>query len=292
MAPPLAPELLLVILDARLILHDGLGPVQQELSVADLFSCIWDALLVLCRAHSALGSDHQFVLLGAHARRSTLLSGSESLGRGCDFDWKAARRATAEFALEDGGMSGAPMLAAAISHALCCANRLRQTQRELHARVLILDGSATESDLSSQGTPLMSCAFAAKARDMIIDCLSLGAEPSVLLRQVANISNGKHRAIGPTGGAERAADVLIPMLLFHFLPGAHVRKELNVTADVQNLAAVCACHGETQELGYVCSSCLSIFCSDAAAICPRCSTRFRCESGVDCRLSELGIEAA
>ncbi|CAE8692881.1 unnamed protein product [Polarella glacialis] len=87
------------------------------------------------------------------------------------------------------------------------------------------------------------------------------------------------------------AEVLTPALLFHFLPGVAVRKELSAAADLQHLPVVCACHGEPQEIGHVCSCCLAVYCSDDAAICQCCRTRFKRDRDPDRRLRDLGADA-
>lgn len=282
---PGSPELLLLVLDARLALRPGgTGPGARAAGGEALFPRLWDALVVFCRAHAAVGPDQQVALLAAHARRTVVLAS----GMCASVDWEAARHSAAAFALEEGGLLGEPLLAAALSRALCLAHRLRRSATELQARVLLLDGSAVEADLSSQSSALINCAFAAQAAGMLIDCLALGPEPAVLLRQVAGLTSGKHLGLAPSGREHRPEDVLVPLLLFHFLPGVLARKELNVVADTQHHSAVCLCHGERRELAHICSSCLAVFCSDAAAICPVCGTRFRHERERDRRLLDVG----
>lgn len=286
----------MLVLDARLALQaSGTGPNARPAAgggagtgAAEVFfPQLWEALVVFCRAHAALGSDQQLGLFVAHARRAALLVG----GMCAAVDWEATRRTTVAFALEDAGLPGEPLLAAALSRALCLAHRLRRRGGggELRARCLVLEGSASEADLSSQGPALINCAFAAQAAGILIDCLALGAEPSMLMRQVAGLTAGKHHSLPPVGREHRPEDILVPVLLFHFMPGVDTRKELNLVADTQHHSAVCLCHGERRELAHVCSCCLAVFCSDAAAICPVCGTRFRHERDADRRLLDTGL---
>ncbi len=124
---------------------------------------------------------------------------------------------------------------------------------------------------------------------MPVDCLSLGAEPSALLRQACILTGGRHHAL-PTGRLPHSLqEVLVPLLLFHFLPGVAVRQELSTVEDVQNLAAVCSCHGEPCEIAYMCSCCLAIYCSATRAICPACRTRFPPCTELDPPLAELDV---
>lgn len=291
------PEILLLVLDVRLVVQ-GLDqtPVSSsgiensnyvsEAKDMALFPRLWYALSVFIHAYDVLGPDQQVAIVGAHARRAGLLAG----GMCSHVDWEQARRAVVRFALEEGSLPGVPLLSAALACALCHVNRARQARGELQARVLVLDGSATEADFSMQGSAMNSCGFAAQSGGVLIDCLSLGSETSVLLRQVASITGGKHKhlaALKMIAGHElKLEEVLSPTLLFHFLPGPHVRKELTVAPDIENHAACCDCHGEQKELAHVCSVCLAVLCSAAAAVCPACGTRFPRYHSSDHQLSE------
>lgn len=308
------PELLYVVLDARIaILGTEVGRPQPEpqaqvqsqglalSATADdieplaangagaahamaLLPHLWDAMLVFCRAHAALSLDQKIAILGAHAKRTALLTH----GFCADIDWSGAKQQLVEFLREDGALSGVSLLAAGLSAALCKANRARKTLNGHLARVLLLDGSSAHGDLSKQGNALLGCAFAAQGAGVPIDCLAVGREPSTLLRQVVILSGGKHHAVLPSGGFQPATEVLVPALLFHFLSSSATRKEMNTATDLQSHAVVCSCHGEPHEVAYVCSCCLSVYCSEQSAICTYCRTRFRPESCLDMKLRELG----
>jgi len=291
------PEILLLVLDVRLVVQGldqslvGSGGTESNTSSSKakdmaLFPQLWYALSVFVRAYDVLGPDQQVAVVAAHARRADLLA----CGMSCTIDWEKTRRSVVNFALEDGSLHGVPLLSAALAVALCHANRARQLRGQLQARVLVLDGSAKETDFSMQSSAMNSCGFAAQSGGVLIDCLSLGSNTSVLLRQVTGLTGGKHKhiaALKMTAGQElQLEEVLSPTLLFHFLPGPHVRKELTVAPDVENHAACCDCHGEQKELAYVCSVCLAVLCSAAAAVCPACGTRFPRYHASDHQLSE------
>lgn len=288
-------ELLAVVLDARVaLLCEAPQPQQpaqaQECSAAaglPVLPCLWDALLVLFRAHAAMCSEQRAVIVGANARRAAVLAGGQ-----CNaIDWSAARAAVAAFVLEDGA-SGAPAVSVALSRALCFASRVRHDtdNPDFPARVLLVDGSATSADLAAQGTTLTGCAFAAKNAGVPVDCLSLGPEPSALLRQVSILTAGKHHALSCSSSRPHSlSEVLVPALLFHFLPGIAVRKELNATEDFHHLAAVCSCHGKAVDVAHVCSCCLAVYCTGAPAICPACRTRFWQDQSTDPRLLDLDL---
>eukprot|EP00927_Polykrikos_kofoidii_P017095 TRINITY_DN17762_c0_g1_i1.p1 TRINITY_DN17762_c0_g1~~TRINITY_DN17762_c0_g1_i1.p1 ORF type:complete len:404 (-),score=50.90 TRINITY_DN17762_c0_g1_i1:276-1487(-) len=170
---------------------------------------------------------------------------------------------------------------------------------ELPARILVLECCDDETDFSHQASSLVSSAFGAQARGVPIDCLSLGQTPSVVFQQATSLSGGSHhhlplcardgqtavdapaakdRGRGRGSGGDVPPDgtaLLLPALLFHFLPGVVARRDISKETHVMSSAAVCACHGKTCDIAYVCSCCLAIFCRDIAAICPGCQTRFR-----------------
>lgn len=295
-------ELLAIVIDARLVqLREAVPrqsakrpqqphvqlPGKKETSTGSpAFPVIWDSLLVLCRAHAALATEQRVLLLGAHSRRAAVLAS----GLCRTIDWEAARRAASAFFVEEGA-AGTPVVSVALSKVLCHANRVRHDAGipDLPARVLFVDGSSGVTDFAAQGTALTSGAFAAKAAGVPVDCLSLGAEEPALLRQVAILTGGKHIALPPGGQPQSLPEVLVPTLLFHFVPGIAARKELNATEDFQNLAAICHCHGEALEIAYVCSCCLAIYCGGSRAICAVCRTRFRQDHTADPLLSELDL---
>eukprot|EP00933_Yihiella_yeosuensis_P038516 TRINITY_DN32450_c0_g2_i1.p1 TRINITY_DN32450_c0_g2~~TRINITY_DN32450_c0_g2_i1.p1 ORF type:complete len:296 (+),score=47.99 TRINITY_DN32450_c0_g2_i1:30-917(+) len=281
-------DLLVVILDARVVLLE-----DKQAS----FPEIWESLLMLIRAHIACGSNQQTAIFGAGFSKAVLLSGTR-----CDsIHWEATKRATVELALESASPTvpsdSPPLVAAALSKALCLANRNRCSSPTLKIlpRVLVVDASITEVDHMQQSSGLIGCAFAAQAEGVPVDCLSLGPKASSILRQVSIISGGKHWALPraesmktPQGDSLSLTEVLGPILLFHFLPGVTVRKDLRAAADLQQLPVVCACHGDIQEIGHVCSCCLAVLCSDQPAICPCCHTRFKRDRDPDRRLRDAG----
>jgi len=249
---------------------------------------------VFCAAHAALSMDQRVAVLAAHSKRAMLLAG----GFSASLDWNALQQAAFDFFLEGDhcAVGGAPQLAAGLARALCNINQVRQAAgRKFHARVLVVECSYAETDLSPQGLALVNIAFAAEAEDVLLDCLALGQEASALLRQIVGITGGRHNALPLKSVTEHGlAGVLLPALLFHFLPGVPVRRQLNVVAGIQNTAAVCACHGEMHDIAYVCSCCLSVYCSDSIAICLGCRSRFRPERcGPESRILDWAdVEAA
>lgn len=297
MPEPQAAEILVVLVDARLVLLGDAGDQADDLG---LWPTIWGAVLVLLRAHALLGPDQQAVLCGAGAHRSAVLAGAaEGLEAEVrTIDWEAARQAVANFALEKGALTGVPLMAAALSQALCHIRRRRQHAAGLRSRILVLEASALEADMSSQEAAFAGCAFSAKADGTPVDVLSLGQRPSSMLRQVSFLAEGIHHAI-PAGGlpAPGTAEaqklplpqVLVPTLLTHFLPGVAVRKELAQVTDFGNLPVHCRCCNKPQDIAFVCSCCLAVYCRDDVAICKVCKTRLQHDRDPDCRIGDAGL---
>lgn len=291
-------ELLIVLLDARLVVLEEkvFDVAESSISARPLFPDIWESLLVFFRAHFCLGQDQQLAVFVVSANGCRLCSGSTCQ----EIDFEALKKTVVKFALEPCSFNGLPMMSSAVSSALCFAHlRKSDSLRGLDIRLLIIDASVSEVVHSSQSSGLVSCGFAAKANGVPIDCLSLGQKASSVLRQVCILTGGKHHVFPkeqqfrtPKGDVLPLSEVIGPALLFHFLPGVAVRKELSVAADVQHLPVVCACHGQPQEIGQVCSCCLAVLCSDRPAICPFCKTRFKRDRDPDRHIRDVGPEEA
>lgn len=119
---------------------------------------------------------------------------------------------------------------------------------------------------------------------MVIDVVSVTKNPSPLLNNLVDICNGlnlKYSDMADSliqGGLIVSEDNqeldqgLTSFLIFHLLPSIQAREKffVSINKTKQTGLAVCFCHHQKIEIGYVCSSCLSIFCSKFKA--PICST--------------------
>ncbi|CAE7201624.1 Gtf2h3 [Symbiodinium sp. CCMP2592] len=277
------PELLVLVVDPRLL------DLSEVTSNSPLFPELWGSLQLFLRAFGALALDQKAVLLAASSAGPVRLSEEQSGGS----SWEAAFRNAIALPRE-----GEPQMAAAISSALCLAQRRKaeSSEMKLQARILVIEAAGSQVDYQGQSSALVNVAFAAKAASVLVDGLALGPCTSFLLRQVCILAQGKHLAlpskrVDSKGQSIPLPEVLAPSLLFHFLASADVRKELLVAPDYEHLPAVCRCHGTPQDVGYVCSCCLAIYCSDALAICQVCGTRFKRDREVDCSIKDLDPDA-
>ncbi|GAA6007503.1 hypothetical protein JCM11491_004188 [Sporobolomyces phaffii] len=186
-------------------------------------------------------------------------------------------------------------LVAALSMALCHINRLSlsttatstgassasansttastssssESNARVQPRILIL---SVTPDEPSQYVPIMNCIFTAQKTGISIDCLKiLGKSDSTFLQQATHLTSGTYFKL-PSSGHTRSG--LIQYLLVNFLSGPLASRHLNrAKQDHVDLRAACFCHRKIVDLGYVCSVCLSIFCSPLP-VCTTCRTKF------------------
>lgn len=101
---------------------------------------------------------------------------------------------------------------------------------------------------------------------MIDSCTLL--DDSNLLQQASSLTNGLYFRIPQING-------LLHYLLWLYLPDLSARKMLVFPPKIQvDYRAACFCHQKLIDVGYVCSVCLSVFCS-FTPICTTCNTNFR-----------------
>ncbi|KAH7397095.1 RNA polymerase II transcription factor B subunit 4 [Pyrenochaeta sp. MPI-SDFR-AT-0127] len=121
----------------------------------------------------------------------------------------------------------------------------------LTSRILIVSVSG---DLANQYIPVMNSIFAAQRKKIPIDILKLAGD-TVLLQQASDATGGVYmKPERPEG--------LLQYLMMAFLPDVTARASLVVpSAGGVDFRAACFCHRKVVDIGFVCSVCLSIFCS-------------------------------
>ncbi|KAI9666740.1 MAG: RNA polymerase II transcription factor B subunit 4 [Alyxoria varia] len=146
-------------------------------------------------------------------------------------------------------------------------------EEQLTARVLVV---STSGDLATQYIPLMNSMFAAQHARIPIDILKLAGD-SALLQQTSFTTGGVYihpeglPDIGSagikdkkeTGNAMAKPVSLLQYLMYALLADSTARRHLHMPTNPHvDLRAACFCHRTVQDLGLVCSVCLSIFCED------------------------------
>ncbi|KAH9002044.1 TFIIH subunit Tfb4/p34 [Lactarius hatsudake] len=134
-----------------------------------------------------------------------------------------------------------------------------ETTTEADARILILSVSP---DLSASYIPVMNSIFSAQKLKVTIDVCKVYGEETVFLQQAAHLTGGSYIYL------ERR-DAFLQYLTMSFLPPPSIRHIIAVPRqDKVDFRAACFCHKNIVDIGFVCSVCLSIFCSPV----PVCST--------------------
>jgi len=164
-------------------------------------------------------------------------------------------------------VSSDSLLAGAMSMALCYIHRLNKEKTHgetISSRILVIKGT---EDNPSQYMNLMNVVFTAQKQDVTVDACILDKD-SGLLQQACDITSGQYLRVLQPGG-------LLQYLMWLFLPDPSVRKSLVLPARVRvDYRAACFCHRTLIDIGYVCSVCLSVFCT-FSPICSTCHTAFR-----------------
>ncbi|KAH6564358.1 hypothetical protein BASA50_002159 [Batrachochytrium salamandrivorans] len=157
-------------------------------------------------------------------------------------------------------------IAGALSLALSYINKVKtSTPDDTHSRILLLSVSP---DGPTQYIPIMNAIFAAQRQDTPIDVCRLVKDASTFLPQACHITGGIYLQVHDT-------ENLIHHLIHVFLPDPTTRKLLCLSSNADvDFRASCFCHKKNVDIGYVCSICLSIFCS-VRSECSTCKTQFR-----------------
>ncbi|CAF9925926.1 RNA polymerase II transcription factor B subunit 4 [Imshaugia aleurites] len=136
----------------------------------------------------------------------------------------------------------------------------------LNPRILILSVSG---DLAHQYIPIMNTIFACQRLTIPIDICKIAGD-SVFLQQASDATHGTYIALTHPRG-------LLQYFMLGFLPDQSSRKYLvSPTAVGVDFRAACFCHRKVVDVGFVCSICLSIFCSPPeGAECLTCGTHLR-----------------
>lgn len=159
------------------------------------------------------------------------------------------------------------LLAGALGKALCKINNFKK----LPARILVASCSIQMGSFSSQYMNLMNSFFAAQKMNVPIDgCVHMKEEPKrgSILEQGCDLTGGHYLNIPDISGN-------LEYLLWIFLPSTRLRETLLLPERRKaTTRASCFCHRNIIDIGYVCSVCLSIFCT-FSPICTNCQTHFK-----------------
>ncbi|KAK3230664.1 hypothetical protein Dsin_002545 [Dipteronia sinensis] len=145
------------------------------------------------------------------------------------------------------------LLSGSLSMALCYIQRVfRSGSLHPQPRILCLQGSP---DGPEQYVAIMNAIFSAQRSMVPIDSCYIGVQNSAFLQQASYITGGVHHK-------PQQLDGLFQYLLTIFATDLHSRSFLQLPKPVGvDFRASCFCHKNTIDMGYICSVCLSIFCT-------------------------------
>ncbi|GAA5930775.1 TFIIH/NER complex subunit TFB4 [Sporobolomyces koalae] len=272
-----------------------------------------DHILVFANSHLALRHENEIALFAATPHLAYLLYSSHlppppqsSLDRDDDFNmyqsFRIVDRAVVSQVKQlvndsspttDDSTPRGVNLVGALSMALCHINRLSLSSAitsttpsnaanaaaqpaqsgRVQPRILIL---SVTPDEPSQYVPIMNCIFTAQKSGISIDCLKMiGSHDSTFLQQATHLTSGTYYKLPSLPTAQtRHSRALLQYLVSNFLSGPVATKHWHrARQDQVDLRAACFCHRKIVDLGYVCSVCLSIFCSPLP-VCTTCRTKF------------------
>ena len=128
----------------------------------------------------------------------------------------------------------------------------------LRTRMLLAVAGA---DREHSYTSMVNTVFSAQRFGIPVDAVALGAAPSTVLQQAAELTRGLYSAPAPEHHGQ-----LFQLLVARHLPDAGTRELLLLPpAHAVDLRASCHCHRRLVDLAYVCSICLAVWCSPHAS---------------------------
>jgi len=235
------------------------------------FSTFLDHIMAFINTYLMLHHQNMLAVIASHVKESQFLF-PQPKGHGDEraIDFSETRDKIISKLKELANLPIAPsqpqacMFSASLSLGLCYINRITKEKLNIKPRILIMQISP---DVSSQYVPVMNCIFSAQKQSITVDSCILSAQDSSFLQQASHITGGVY--IKPP-----QQEGLLQYLLSCFLADAFARKYLSLPA-LSNVdyRASCFCHKKIIDMGFVCSVCLSIFCS-FSPVCTTCGAKF------------------
>lgn len=274
-APVSNSSLLVVIIDTNPIFW-GLREKDMETSPNLIgYRDLMEQMVLYMNAYLMLHSQNRLAVISNHPSETKFLFPTSN-GGGDDTQTQFLENIPnmmecfKNVAKDDQMSTTNSQFSAALSLALCYINRAKKEttfQNNIDYRILIIQGT---DDAPSQYIPMMNCIFSAQKIGVLVDACVLSKSKSMFLQQATDLTNGSYLHLG-----EEFQRGILQHLFTVFLPDKETRKILNIPLQNEvDFRASCFCHRNTIDTGYVCSVCLSIFCS-FLPICSTCGTKFQ-----------------
>uniref|UniRef100_W5MFG1 General transcription factor IIH subunit 3 n=1 Tax=Lepisosteus oculatus TaxID=7918 RepID=W5MFG1_LEPOC len=271
-------SLLVIVVDVSPIWW---GQQSQKEPEFTLSKCM-DAVMLMGNSHLVMNRSNKLAIIASHCQESHFLypnkhwkagdfTGDEAASSSGDGKYELLSVANELIAEEIRnlmartdvrGQQTETLLAGSLAKALCYIHRLSKELEagpEMKSRILVIKAA---EDCALQYMNFMNVIFAAQKQSILIDACVLDSD-SGLLQQACDITGGLYLKI-----PQKIA--LAQYLLWVFLPDADQRSQLVLPPPAHvDYRAACFCHRNLIEIGYVCSVCLSIFCT-FSPICTTC----------------------
>ncbi|EEB09185.1 transcription factor TFIIH complex subunit Tfb4 [Schizosaccharomyces japonicus yFS275] len=265
------PSLLVVILDANPVSWYSLA---QKAPISEILADI----IVFINAHLAFHHENRVAVIASHTDSVEFLYPTTKDNRKTkqvdpekDANTYRKFREVDDMVLEGmarlvestNSISTKTMMSGALSRALAYINRI-QTESPLRSRILIFSLSG---DVALQYISTMNCIFCAQKKNIPINVCSLSKE-TLFLEQAVDATGGIYIKVEEPKG-------LLQHLMMSLFPDQNLRKHINIPNQANvDFRATCFCHKKILDIGYVCSVCLSIFCSPRDQ-CTTCHSTFK-----------------
>lgn len=240
-----------------------------------------DSIVTFCNSHLMLDEKNKLTVIGSFTTANKMILATDSGSRPSKnvipqggqfekFSFITDMIRNGVIDLVRGGQSVTKndcRLASAIGMALCKISNLKK----LSSRILVVSCSMQVGSYAWQYMNLMNSFFAAQKMNVPIDgCVFMKEESKrgSILEQGCDLTGGHFLNIPDLSGN-------LEYLLWIFLPSTEARETLLLPERRRvTHRAACFCHRRIIDIGYVCSVCLSIFCT-FSPICSSCQTHFK-----------------
>lgn len=165
-------------------------------------------------------------------------------------------------------------LGKSLTMAVCRLNKIKEAS--FTGRVLIVQNSKSST---SQAISTLNATFSANNHAIAIDALDLSSHHSgcPILRKITALSNGLYYHPVKIHKNTDMKSALVSTLSNFFMLPLKLRQDILIPKSLraENYAdinqTICFCHNTFVDQGFICSSCLAIYCS-YASVCQMCQT--------------------
>lgn len=228
--------------------NDGVAPSKRS-----SFMLALESTLLLQNAIKLFHADNETVLVAACHPCPQVVPASPSCSR--DF-----------FRLSEQTGTHPVSITKSLMIALCVANKQRGPS-DNHVRLVLVTASPVPT---SDFVTCMNCAFAAQKLGVVIDVFDFSqAVDSPTLMQLVHHTNGWYVNATP----EQSSLGVLAHTLVSYFAASPLERTVAPPQLATDMRSVCFCHQHLQEIGYVCSVCLAVFCEKPKLFCGACKSK-------------------